>query len=217
VAVGAACLVGLVAVIVWVLVDDLRPTAWDTALHAAVQHHRAAALTTVTVAVSVTSEYIAYVMAAVGTMLVLRPRRPWWFGAGMGLLLMAVEQGVRVAIAALVGRDRPPKGDWEMHAAGFSMPSGHTATATCAAGLLSLGLAYSVRAAWRFAVMAVLALWVVVEGVGRVYLGVHWPTDVVAGWLLGVLFTVLAAALLARMRRPLRARAPGRSPAATRR
>jgi undecaprenyl-diphosphatase len=91
-----------------------------------------------------------------------------------------------------------------MHAAGFSMPSGHTATATCAAGLLSLGLVYCVRAAWRFAVMAALALWALVDGVGRVYLGVHWPTDVVAGWLLGVLFTVLAAALLARMRRPLR-------------
>jgi membrane-associated phospholipid phosphatase len=203
VVVGATCLVGLVAVIAWVLVDDLRPTGWDATLHAAGLHHRAAALTTVGVAVSATSEYLAYVAAAVGAMLVLRPR-PWWFGAAAGLLLMAVEQGVRVAIAALVGRSRPPEGDWEMHAAGFSMPSGHTATATCAAGLLSLGLVYCVRAAWRFAVMAALALWALVDGVGRVYLGVHWPTDVVAGWLLGVLFTVLAAALLARLRRPLR-------------
>jgi membrane-associated phospholipid phosphatase len=202
--VGAACLVGLVAVIAWVLADQLRPTGWDEVLHAAGLHHRTAALTTVTVAVSVTSEYIAYVLAAVGTMLVLRPRRPWWFGLAAGLVLLAAEQGVRVAIAALIGRDRPPKADWEMHAAGFSMPSGHTATATCAAALLSLGLAYGVRAAWRYAVMAVLALWVVLEGVGRAYLGVHWPTDVVAGWLLGALFTVLAAALLARMRRPRR-------------
>jgi membrane-associated phospholipid phosphatase len=216
VAVGAASLVGLVAVIVWVLAADLRPTAWDAALHAAGLHHRAAALTTVAVAVSATSEYLAYVAAAVGTMLVLRPR-PWWIGAVVGVLLLAVEQGVRVGIAALVGRGRPPEDDWEMHAAGFSMPSGHTATATCAAGLLSLGLVYCVRTAWRFAVMAVLALWTLVDGVGRVYLGVHWPTDVVAGWLLGALFTVLAAALLVRMRRPLTTRAPGRSPAWKRR
>ena len=213
VVVGAVCLAGLIAVIAWVLAVHLRPTAWDATLHAAGLDHRAAGLTTVAVVVSATSEYLAYVAAAVGAMLALRPR-PWWFGAGAGVLLLAAEQGVRVAIAALIGRDRPPEADWEMHAAGFSMPSGHTATATCAAALLSLGLVYGARGAWRFAVMAVLALWAFVEGVGRVYLGVHWATDIVAGWLLGVLFTVLAAVLIARIRSNRATRAPGRSPTA---
>jgi membrane-associated phospholipid phosphatase len=145
----------------------------------------------------------------VGTWLALRPR-PWWFGALAGLLVLAAGQGIRVALAALIGRSRPPEADWEMHAAGFSMPSGHTATATFAAGLLCLGLARGLPSAWRYAVMVVLALWALLDGVGRIYLGVHWATDVVGGWLLGALLTVLAAALFARVR-PAGPR-PGTSP-----
>jgi membrane-associated phospholipid phosphatase len=199
VGIGVALAVALAALIAWVLVDDLRPTAWDMSLHTGGLDHRTDGLTAVGIAVSATSEYLAYVAAAVGTLLALRTRR-WWVGALAGVLLLALGQGIRVALAALIGRDRPPESDWEMHAAGFSMPSGHTTTATFAAGLLCLGLAHGVRSAWRFAAMAVLALWAVVDGVGRVYIGVHWATDVVAGWLLGALLTVLAAGLFARAR-----------------
>jgi undecaprenyl-diphosphatase len=188
------------ALIAWVLVDHLRPTGWDQSLHAAGMDHRTPALTAVAIAVSSSSEYLAYVVAALGTGLALRPR-PWWVGALAGVLVLAAGQGIRVALAAVIGRSRPPESDWEMHAAGFSMPSGHTATATFAAGLLCLGLARGLRSAVRLALVAVLILWAVVDGVGRVYLGVHWPTDVLAGWLLGALFTVLAAGLFARVRR----------------
>jgi membrane-associated phospholipid phosphatase len=201
VALGVALAVLLTAVVIAVLAAHLRPTAVDLALHDAGLHHRTAALTAVAVAVSVTSEYLAYAVAAVGTMLALLPR-PWWLGLLGGLVFMAVEQGVRVALAAAVGRSRPPKSDWEMHAAGFAMPSGHTATATFGAGLLCLGLARAVGHAWRYAVTAVLILWVLVEGAGRIYLGVHWPTDVLAGWLFGAVFTVLAAVLFARLGQP---------------
>ena len=197
--IGLSLAVVLTAVIAWVLADHLRPTAWDASLHTAGLDHRTAGVTAVAVAVSATSEYLAYVVAAVGTWLALRPR-PWWFGALAGVLVLAAGQGIRVALAAVIGRSRPPEADWEMHAAGFSMPSGHTATATFAAGLLCLGLARGTRSAWRFAAMAVLTLWAVLDGVGRIYLGVHWATDVLAGWLLGALFTVLAAGLFARVR-----------------
>ncbi|WP_418955669.1 phosphatase PAP2 family protein [Streptomyces tritici] len=106
-----------------------------------------------------------------------------WAGAA-GLLTA----GVQHAVKALVGRDRPYWPDPVDSARFDAFPSSHAMTATVTCGLLLWVLALHWRDGWRgWSVVTVAAL-VSVLGVGwtRVYLGVHWPSDVVGGWLLGV-------------------------------
>jgi len=66
----------------------------------------------------------------------------------------------------------------------WSYPSGHAMMATICYGVLAYLLlsAYPRR---RSGVCALYALWLALTGFSRIYLGVHWPTDVLAGLLAG--------------------------------
>ncbi|GGO12949.1 phosphatase PAP2 family protein [Micromonospora parathelypteridis] len=87
----------------------------------------------------------------------------------------------------LVGRDRPELLDPVARAAGFSFPSGHALNATLAAGVLLLVLLpYVGRGVARVALWVAALLLTVVTGLSRVALGVHFTSDVLGGWLLGV-------------------------------
>ncbi|MFE5484913.1 phosphatase PAP2 family protein [Streptomyces sp. NPDC056527] len=106
------------------------------------------------------------------------------------LLTAAVQQGMKWA----VDRERPGWPDPVDSAQYASFPSGHAMTATVSCGLLLWVLALHWRENWRgWSVITVAAL-VSVLGVGwtRVYLGVHWPSDVVAGWLLGICLVIVS-------------------------
>ncbi|MEU7674458.1 phosphatase PAP2 family protein [Micromonospora taraxaci] len=87
----------------------------------------------------------------------------------------------------LVGRDRPELLDPVARAAGYSFPSGHALNATLAAGVLLLVLLpYVGRGAARVALWVAAVLLTVLTGLSRVALGVHFTSDVLGGWLLGV-------------------------------
>jgi len=91
---------------------------------------------------------------------------------------------------------RPDFLDPVIQAVGYSFPSGHTTNATVAYGVLGVLVA---RMPWpaaiRVAIDIVLGAIVFGVGLSRVWLGVHYPTDVLAGWLLGGAIVLTYAAL----------------------
>jgi undecaprenyl-diphosphatase len=90
--------------------------------------------------------------------------------------------------------------------AGKSFPSGHSLTSFVALGLLLIMLWSRLTPGPRAGLAAACALVVAAVGVSRLMLGVHYPTDVLGGWLFG-LGWLLAVTLLAR-RLPRRVDAP---------
>lgn len=69
-------------------------------------------------------------------------------------------------------------------ATGYSFPSGHTQTSTTF--WTSIMLLFKKTWIYIIGIMMVLG-----AGVSRLYLGVHWPTDVIAGWIFGIVFSIL--------------------------
>ncbi|WP_265594433.1 phosphatase PAP2 family protein [Haloferula sp. BvORR071] len=73
-----------------------------------------------------------------------------------------------------------------------SFPSGHTTMASVVYLTLGIMIARTqARKRVRIFVIALSILITLAVGISRVYLGVHWPTDVLAGWALGTVWAVL--------------------------
>ncbi|MFF2125152.1 phosphatase PAP2 family protein [Streptomyces olivochromogenes] len=143
-----------------------------------------------------------WTMRALGALVVLRLvwRRSAWWPALWVTAACVLGTVVQQSLKAAVGRARPVWPDPVDSAHYAAFPSGHAMTATVVCGLLLWLLQlYGAGRALRRTALALAVLCVVGVGLTRVWLGVHWPSDVLGGWLLGAL--VVALAVMAHERR----------------
>jgi undecaprenyl-diphosphatase len=125
---------------------------------------------------------VPYVLAALAGMVAGRTARQRMWAAALSLACLGSGQAMRYGVMALLQRPRPPHADWATSAGGWAFPSGHTTTAALTAGLLMVAL--SLRAPrGATSLRLVIGCWGVLVGLSRVYLGVHWFSDVIGGWL----------------------------------
>ena len=113
------------------------------------------------------------------------------------LLLLSIGTAGSLLMTAvgkdLVGRARPPvTSAIPPSETSPAFPSGHALNNTVVACLVAyLLLLHLTSLLWRIVAIALAVLWFVTIGLTRVFLGYHWLTDVIAGWLLGLAWTAM--------------------------
>jgi len=188
-------------VLLFLLVRSANPTvagldadAHDALRGAAVD--RPALADVMEVVAVVAHPWVLRVGAAAGVVVLWRRGRrrvALWLGTtfAVGGLLSA---GLKV----LVARARPVFPDPIAHAGGYSFPSGHALTAMVGAGCAVVLLHPRLRGRARAVLWPAAGAFALLVGLDRVFLGVHYLTDVVAGWVVGlatVVSTVVAFAV----------------------
>ena len=167
------------------------------------------------------STVLALLILAVGGALLVRRRdiRPLlWLAAG----LIGANVLFRIA-KVLVAQPRPSAALHLASASGYGFPSGHATSAIACWGMLAVVLSSGRSRRYALAIATGSTLVVLLVGASRIYLGVHWWTDVAAGLTLGGswLCILCAAFFASRSSDPHRAglsprRDPGRGARASR-
>ena len=124
-------------------------------------------------------------------------RKGWRLSAVLLLVSTAGSIVLTTVLKSVFQRARPELFDSGYHASFFSFPSGHATVAVGFYGMLTLVLAYRLQGTARWAVAILGILVVLLIGFSRLYLGVHYPTDVLAGYLAALLWLVCVGAVYA--------------------
>lgn len=136
---------------------------------------------------------VAFVTLAVLGFLLLRRK------LALTLLVLAATAGGGLLSALLkdaFGRDRPSHIPHLMEVTSPSFPSGHSMLAAVIYLTLAALLGRTTqRRREKYYILGVAVIIVILVGLSRMYLGVHYPTDVLAGWSAGIVWAVFCASV----------------------
>jgi undecaprenyl-diphosphatase len=121
--------------------------------------------------------------------------RGWRRGALLVLVTLAGGGVLDLGLKVLFARARPEAFfDYYPAPTSFSFPSGHALTATCFFGGIAVLVSHRMESrmgqilVWLVAIALILLV-----GISRIYLGVHYPTDVIGGFAVGIIWVTAVA------------------------
>jgi membrane-associated phospholipid phosphatase len=188
-AVAAACAVLAAAVAVLIVASPVNPV--DTSIERDVQGVNWGPLTvTFPVFSFIGDAKGAIVEAVIFALVFVLNRRAWVFAA-----LASVSAGWYLLLSHVIVRARPTTAQVLQvteHPGASSFPSGHTMFMVTVATVLMVCLGYRFLRGWTLVAGWVLAgLVVIAIGIARIDSGAHWPSDVLAGFLVAVAWLAL--------------------------
>lgn len=170
--------------------------------------HRTPALDQVMITVSTVGDTVGMaVLALVGAAILWRLRQR---AEAAVVLVAAIGSSLLITgFKNLYGRARPPLAQRLTVETNAALPSGHSLGSMVVLGVLAAVVVLLVRRS-GLRVLAVLAAaaGIVAIGTSRLYLGVHWMTDVLTGWLLGGAWLAVCVTALVLLRHRRSAAAP---------
>lgn len=183
-AVAAVLVAGAGAVFAMVVEDEALEAA-DAPVLAVAVGHRGPGLTRLAELVSLYggTAFTGGAAVVAAAVMLWRGHRRWALVWVLGVLAGALT--IRL-LKSVVERPRPPVATRLAVETSTSLPSGHALMSALGLGLVAAAVLASTAPRAVRAVVTVLAVLLAATiGASRVYLGVHWTTDVTAGWLLG--------------------------------
>ena len=159
---------------------------FDQAAEAWMQHHITPLHTTLMLtATELASVGFVSVVTALVAAVMAHQRSGYW----LGRLALSVPGCVLLneLLKNVFHRSRPSLEHPLVQLPSYSFPSGHTVAATVFYGFAAILLwSYIAPRAWRLVIGPAIVVVILMVGLSRVYLGAHYPTDVLAGFLEGV-------------------------------
>lgn len=186
--VGSASVVGavLVAETIDELTDGDSMDDADERIAAWVNDLRHPLLTHAFRAVTILGDPLLVATIVIATCIALIRRHHVALAVGFVLATAGTGLTTRL-IKHLIERDRPPELAHLVDAGGYAFPSGHSAQAVACYGALAIIVAVtSGKRNVQTGAMIGAATIALAVGASRLYLGVHWPADVLVGWLVGI-------------------------------
>lgn len=176
--------------VAWQMMDANRgPTAFDDAIRFKFYNMRSDRLTPVVRAVTYFGNWQTTIF--IGGLLILYKKTRMKIGIPAAIMAI-ISVTMYTVLKPIFNRPRPDSALWLVVQHDASFPSGHSLNCLVFYGTIFYLIFTGIyRTKYRTPILVFLAVLIFSIGISRIYLGVHYPTDIIGGWSLGIFLLML--------------------------